>query len=128
MLERYCEKLAKDWEIERGFRTNISGMFAIPIGENQEIVLTSISDGFTMATTIAPSPLQNRGDFFAKLLAGSMMGQFTKGAVLGLDEKDNVVLSLTVTQYPQYRDFYESLEDFMDTIETWQEVAKAENS
>ena len=79
MLDRFCDKLAKDWEIERGFSTNVPGMFAIPIGDGQEVVLTSVNDGITMASTIGPCPSEERGEFYAKMLAGCMMGQFTNG-------------------------------------------------
>jgi hypothetical protein len=128
MLDRYCEKLAKEWEIERGFATNISGMFAIPIGPNQEIVLTAVGgDGITMTSTIGPCPIEDRGELYTKLLAGCTMGQFTKGAVLGLDDKDNITITITLLQSPQYRDFEEAVEDLITTIQTWHELVATAN-
>lgn len=126
MLDKYCEKLAKDWEIPNGFITNISGVYAIPLEEDLEVGLSSIDGGFTLVSTLGAIQASNKEGFYVKLLAGNSLGQFTRGAVIALDEKDNVIVSQEVTFVNQYRDFYETLEDFINTIDTWQNIVKTE--
>lgn len=126
MLDKYCAKLAKDWEIENGFGTNVSNIFVIPYGEDLEIVLAQVEEGFTLTAVLGPCPTAKKEDFYTKLLAANTLGQFTKGSVLALDEKENIVATQAVTFVSQYRDFYEILEDFMGNLDTWKQVIKME--
>ncbi len=126
MLESFCDKLAKEWSIESGFATNVPNVFAIPLEEDLEIVLTAIKGGFTLMSTLSPVIQDNKEELYIQLLSATMLGQGTKGAALALDEKENIVLSQTVTHISQYREFYEILEDFIDTVDTWRAVVSAE--
>lgn len=124
MLDRMCEKLAKDWGVERGFGTSVPGIWGIPLDDDLEIVLAEINGGYTLSATLAQAPQEKREEFYVELLAANMAGQATKGAVLGLNEKENVVVSQAITRPVQYRDFVEILEDFVTTVDDWQAVIK----
>lgn len=126
MLERYCERLAKEWEVPRGFATSVPGLFVIPLGDDLEINLNAIDAGFTMVSTLGDCPTVEKAEFYVKLLEGNMLGQFTKGATLGLDQNDKVVVSLYVKEAPQFQDFFDTLEDFIDTVDTWKAMMQIE--
>lgn len=126
MLERHLEKLAKEWEIKRGFNTSTPGVHEIPLEEDLYITLTAIDDGFNLYASLGPCNVDKKGEFYYKLLASSNLGESTRGALFSLDEKDNLVLSQWVRNAPQYRDFYETLEDFIDVVDTWRAVLELE--
>ncbi|MFA6914785.1 MAG: type III secretion system chaperone [Parachlamydiales bacterium] len=126
MLERHLEKLAKEWEVKRGFSTSTPGVFEIPLGDDLSIVLTAIDSGFSLYTVLGSCTVEKKGDFFLKLLASCNLGESTRGAIFSLDEKENLVLSQWVRNAPQYRDFYEIIEDYVEIVDTWRAVLELE--
>jgi hypothetical protein len=122
MLERLCERLAADWEVEGAFTTDVDGVWSIPLGDTMEIILTEIEGGFLMNTLLAPAPRERREDFFSLLMAATMLGHETRGAVLSLDEKERVVLSQVVTRSLQPREFAELIEDFITVVDQWKDL------
>lgn len=122
MLERHFEKLAKDWEVERGFATNVQGVFEVPLEEDLSITATEMSEGFSFNCILGPCTPENKGDFYYKLLVSSNLGESTRGAIFSLDERNNLVISQWIRNAPQYRDFFEALEDFIEEVDSWRAV------
>lgn len=126
MLERFCTRLAEEWEAEGNFASEVPGVWIIPLGEDLEVVLSEIEGGYTLMSALATLPEEEREEFFSVLMAANILGEGTRGGVLAIDEDDTVVLSQVVTYVSQQREFQESVEDFISTIMMWRQAIVAE--
>jgi hypothetical protein len=119
MLERMCQRLAKEWEVEDSFISDTPGVWIIPLDGEVDIVLSAIERGFMISAVLGPSPQQQREDFFTLLMTANFLGQGTQGAVLALDEKNQITLSQSFTEVVTQRDFQEAVEDFISNFDRW---------
>ena len=90
------------------------------------IVMTDAPPGLELSATIGELPEEHREAIFLKLLRGNFLGQATKRAVLGLDEEaKHIVLTAAIPTIRSYREFRDSVEDFINTVAFWKREAIA---
>lgn len=125
MLQNFIPRLIHELELdENALSSGVPGIYSLPLEEGISINMTDIPNGYILKSNIAPFPKTKEEIFVVQAMLGNLFGQGTKGSVLGLNS-DGTMLTLTlVVDYPvEYKDFKESLEDFINTVDFWREEA-----
>lgn len=125
MLESFIPKLISDLNIEKStLASEIPGAYTLPLNDGLAIDMSDIPNGYMLKSNVAPFPKTKEELFVVQAMMGNLFGQGTKHAVLGLNS-DATMLTLTLAvDYPvDYKEFRESLEDFISTMDLWREEA-----
>jgi Tir chaperone protein (CesT) family len=125
ILENYITQLVHEMELEGSLASQVPGVFAFPLEEGLNILITNHPPGFILSCNIAPMPKQPTEEFLTRLMLGNLFGQGTKGAVLGINE-DGSLLTLThaIDYNAEYKEFRDILEDFTNSVDLWCEEAQ----
>lgn len=125
MLEKLIPKLIQDLELGNlSLATEVPGTYAFPLDEGLIINLSEIPNGFMLKCHVAPFPKVKEELFATNTLLANLLGQGTRGAVLGLTLDTNVLtLTRTVDYSVNYKDFKEILEDFINSVDFWHDEA-----
>ena len=124
MLQNFIPRLIHDLELgDVDLSSGVPGIYTLPL-EGGSINMTDIPDGYILKANVAPFPKVKEELFATQAMMGNLFGQGTKGAALGLNE-DGTILTLTlVVDFPvEYKDFRDSLEDFINVMDFWREEA-----
>ena len=88
--------------------------------DGTNVVLTDVQPGLELFAIVGDVPEERKEPFFIKLLRANFLGQATRGACLGLDEEGRrVVLSMAVPAIRSYRQFHDTVEDFINAVSFW---------
>ena len=94
--------------------------------DGTNVLLTDAQPGLELSAIIGAVPEGRREPLFLKLLRANFLGQATKGACLGLDEEGrNVVLSMALPTIRSYRQFRDTVEDFINAVSFWKQEVLA---
>lgn len=119
MLDKYIEMLAKELEITESLGTEVPGVYAIPIDEEVNVLISTVSDGVELTCTLAPCPTEEE-DFFTQALSANLYGEGTDLSVLGIDAEGKLVtLSRSINYSVNYEEFRNIVEDFLNSVEFW---------
>ena len=125
MLATYIPKLIQDLElgdISMGY--GIPGTYTLPLEDNLAINMTDIPSGFILKCNVGPYPKIKEELFATQAMLGNLFGQGTRGAYLGLNGEGTILTLTHVIDYPvDYKEFKETLEDFINTMDFWREEA-----
>jgi hypothetical protein len=120
LLDQYIQQLSKELELEDQLRSDVPGIFALPLEEDVTVMISALAQGFALNCGFSHIPSGRLEDFFERVLLADLFFQGTKGAVLGLNEDGNLLtLSQNVEYQTDYREFRDVLEDFINTIDYW---------
>lgn len=125
MLQNFIPRLIHEMELgETTLSSGVPGIYTLPLEDGITINMTDIPNGYIFKCNVGPFPKTKEELFVVQAMLGNLFGQGTKGAVLGLNP-DGTILTLTlVVDYPvEYKEFRESLEDFINTMDFWREEA-----
>lgn len=123
MVSALMQEFQKEMGIE-GSLKNESGNYTLPLDENLEIKINSLPAGFLLLCNVATLPQENREALFMQMLHGNLFGLGTKGAVLGINNEENqLTLSQAVEYTLDYKEFKDTIEDFINTVDYWREIA-----
>jgi hypothetical protein len=121
MLELFMKELAKELEL-KPIKSDRSGTFKIPVGEEITILISRTLDGFNLNCTVGSYPTRNDAGFLTEAMLANLMGQGTNGAVLGLSlDGSQVTLAKTIDYKIEYKDFKEILTGFINSVDFWRE-------
>ncbi len=89
--------------------------------EDLEITLSDQAPGLSLYVVIDTVGIQeNLEEFYTTLLRGNFMGQATRKAALGLNEEGSkVILSHQTPAIKSYREFRDTVEDFINAACFW---------
>jgi hypothetical protein len=122
-LNKYLDELAKEWEVKEPFATQTPGVYAIPLEEGIKVMLTETFPGFQLSSNVIECPNKQEA-FFTQALLANLFGQGTRGGVLGLKPDGKMVtITRVIQEDPNYKDFRNILEDFINSIDFWREEA-----
>jgi hypothetical protein len=121
MLKELMSQLAAELEVEEQSLARADGVYALPLDEGLTIKIREDAAGqCLLESSFVPSPQTKKEAFFSQLLLANLFGQGTRRAVLGLSlDGKQLVLSNELPPTVQYKEFRETLEDFMNTMEFW---------
>jgi len=119
MLHDHLVALFKEMGIEGAVIPRDSVTISLEF-EGKEIVVTDTPPGMEISATICAVPEEEQEILFTKLLRGNFLGQTTRRARLGLDEEASyVVLLVAIPMIRSYREFRDTIEDFVNVLSFW---------
>lgn len=126
MLDSHIKLLTKELEIEGTLATQVPGVYALPLEEDTVINITDKPPGCTLSCSLCSMPKQREEEFLSQVMLGNLMGQGTRGAVLGVNEDGNLLTLTQALDYNvEYKEFRDILEDFINTVDFWKDEAKS---
>src|SRR5689334_4898079 len=127
MIEEFIPKLQKDLGLQGLRDRDGGGEFALQL-DNTTIEIRDLPPGFLLTSTLGELPSELIELFYVKLLRGNFLRQATSGGTIGLDETGSKIkLQLQYPRKPNYRDFKERLEDFINLIDFWKSEVTLHN-
>lgn len=126
MLSQYMERLSVDLGNEQSLAPNEDGSYSLHLEPDLHIFLReNLESGITMITTVSLLPDQNKETFLLKTMSANLLGRETGGSALGLDKEGKKVILLNILSgQAAYKDFHDTLEDFVNYAESWREEIK----
>lgn len=129
MLETFMRQFVEELELDESIAEASAGAYTIPLEEDVKVLISALPQGFSLTCNVMSCPTANKELFLTKVLHGNLFGQGTHHAVLGLNDSGNLLtLSRVIDYNVEYKDFRESLEDFINTIDFWRQESSVENS
>lgn len=125
MLQNFIPKLIEDLELgEMTLSSGIPGNYILPLEEGLSINMTDLPSGYILKSNVAPYPKIKEEIFSTQAMLANLFGQGTRGAILGLNTEGTILTLTLVVEHPvDYKEFKDSLEDFMNTLDFWREEA-----
>lgn len=128
-LEKYMRELESEMGVQESFATSTPGVYAIPLEEGVDIKISSLPEGFFLSCEVIEVPSERLEAFYTEAMLGNLLGQGTKGAVLGLNVQGNLLTLTRVVDYNiDYKDFKELVEDFLNTVDFWRDEVMRHNA
>lgn len=125
MLNNLMKLLAKDMQVEGDFGSGIPGSYLIPFEEDTEVSIKETNEGIVINCIICPIPGKKQENFFVQALLGDLFGQGTMGSVLGItDDGKQLILWRDFPYSPDYKEFKNNLEDFLNAVDFWRDQAR----
>lgn len=123
MLEDYMKQLARDFELTVPFRSEVPGIYIIPLEEGLHIdISASPQGGYYFSSVLVDIPTGKEEEFYNNAMLANLFGQGTNHSVLGLTNDGNkLFLSHEVDREISYTDFRNVLEDFINSVDFWRE-------
>jgi len=120
---KHITQLAADLEIPGVLEPSKNGVFLFPITDDLVLEMKEHTPvGFRLFSPVAPLPKLKVEELLILLMKANLYGQGTRGAILGLDEKEEVLtLSLDLLEDTDYRTFKGIVEDFANIVDYWRE-------
>lgn len=116
----HVKQLCEDLEIDPlTAMTKEEGVFLFPL-DSLKIKIKDLNPGVYFFSPICPCPKEKLEELFIYLMKANLFGQGTFGSVIGLEE-ESLTLSLALPYDMNYRDFKETMEDFVNTIDFWKD-------
>lgn len=120
------QQFEKDLELDRPLARPNSSTYLIPLDEGLIMTVNLLPFGFYLLCELADAPKENEEALYTEMLSANLFGQGTKGAILGLNERGNLLTISQVVDYNiEYRDFKELIDDFINMIDFWKEQSQA---
>jgi hypothetical protein len=124
MLSPLMEELSKELRMDPPLRPDDDGKYTLFFQPEITVDIADYQTGFSLYCIIGSIPEANVEAFYTRVLLGNLFGQGTTGAVLGLNDDGKLTVSREVPYAIEYKGFRDILEDFLNTIEFWQDEIK----
>ena len=122
MLEQHLTQMARDLEMESAPGKDETGMYTLHINPERTIALKELDPGCLFFARIGPCPDKNQEQMYMYLMRGNFLGQGTGGGVLAIDDNEKfLTLTLTMPYDINYKNFKETLEDFVNFADYWRQ-------
>lgn len=126
MLEKYMKEYEREMGVSEPFQKPTPESYSIPFDKGFNVIITESPVGFSLFSEFNVLPKSEGEAFYLKALTGNLFGKGTRGAVLGINEKENMLTISQVIDYNiEYKDFKEIIEDFITTIDFWKNEVDA---
>lgn len=129
MLERYIERLDKDFDLEGALLIETAGVFSLPLDQGLNLLLQETPEGFYFFCEVMPISSiseENKEKFLKDMLSLNLFGEEMKNSVIGLSEEGDILtLSQEVRSAVSYVEFQEIAEDFMNSVDFLLEEARS---
>jgi hypothetical protein len=129
MSHPYIEQLSKDLILSHHSLREGEGKHVLQLGNDLTASITLREGDFFLQGMLGACPASNAEEFLCTLMHANLFGQGTHGAVIGMSDSGNMLtFSQALPAPPNYPQFKEKLEDFINYLELWQgKVAAALN-
>ncbi len=124
MLKEHLEKLCSDLELGALAPKDKNKCYALSLSDCR-MTLQELDPGFYIKAVIGECPKEKKEDLFLYIMRANFLGQGTGGNVIGLDEEEkNLTLSQNIPYDSTFREFKETIEDFVNYVDYWREELK----
>ena len=122
MLERHLRQLTDDLELDPVGPKNREGFYDLPLLPGLTLSLKELDPGFYILCPIILCPVEKREALFIHLMKANFLGLATGGAAIGLDTEEKfLTLSHAIPYDVNYKSFKETIEDFANYLDFWQQ-------
>jgi len=120
MLEKHLRQLVEDLKLEQLASPDENKLFSLRLS-GLEVFLKPLDPGIYFYAKVAPFlPEYRKEGMLTLLMKANFLGQGTGGGSLGLTEDESfLTLSLGLPYDMNYKEFKESLEDFVNFLDYW---------
>lgn len=120
LLDAYMRELTKELELDFSLKTDLPGVYRLPLDNGLLINITEIPRGFALTCVLEEAPSEGVDAFYESAMLANLLGEGTEGAILGLDESGQMLtLAREVYEEMDYRHFSEIIEDFINAVDYW---------
>ena len=124
-LAQLVEQLNQELQPPAPLTPDPKGVYNLPFNETLSVAIVDNNPGVQLTCQVAPCPKNEEEALFQEMMLGNLFGQGTQGAVLGLSQDGKALtLSLEIDYNPDYKDFRDLLEDFLNTADFWRDQAE----
>ncbi len=122
MLQEFLSQLCEELEILPIPTVNERHRATFRLREDAAVELCDLRPGVSFFSTICPCPSRSKEELFMQLMSANYLGQLTGASRIGMsaDEKF-LTLSFGMPYELGYRQFRESMEDFLNFLFHWRE-------
>lgn len=127
MLENLMQEFSRELGVGNNLASGTPGVYKLPLEDEVSITISALPPGFILSCPFAPCPKNNREFFFSQALLADLFGQGTHGAVIGISEEgNNLTLSKVIDYNINYKEFRDTIEDFINIVDYWRGEALAQ--
>lgn len=128
MLAKHMQQLEKELELDEPFVAEPNGDYTYVLDDDLIIRISALRpEGLQLNAAIGSLPPEADEDFYVQMLDGNLLGQATYGASLGLlADGRQMSLSQVAARQVTYPDFRLLLDDFINVIFYWRQMAGLE--
>ena len=124
-LEKYSDQLVNELKLEQKILKDENEVFTLDFGPSLVVKYRDLSPGLYVMAHISPLQEENREALLMQLMRMNLFGNGTKGAVIGYDEESKMLTFTQAVPYRlSYKDFRNTIEDFVNYVELWRNELK----
>lgn len=124
MLEKLIAQLGQDLSMEDLITSTENNHYILPFENNLEVEAIELEKSYLLKGVIGACPQRHANAFLLKAMEANLFGLGTRGAVIGLNEEAKLLtLSLELDYNSSFKDFKETLEDFISVMDFWRKEA-----
>lgn len=124
MLEKLIQQLGRELQMEDLITSNGTNEYTLPFADDIQVAASKFEHSILLKGNIASCPKKNEEAFIIRVLEANLFGAGTRGASIGLKDEGNMLtLSRELDYNSSYKEFTESLEDFISVITFWRNEA-----
>jgi hypothetical protein len=120
MIEAFVQQLTIELGILHSIETDSIDTYLLPVDDNISIEIYGFPGGFSLKATMEKIPEHHCEDFFLEVLSSNLFGQGTGGGILGINENEALIITITITTDINYQEFRDLVEDFANYVDFWQ--------
>lgn len=117
MLETLIKELETD--LDTKLPSTSPGKYTVPINDDIKAELFELPQGICLSCTFLEAPKFREEHLYERLLNANLFGLLTKGAVIGINEQQKLIITRMVDHSVMFKEFKENLEDFLNIAEYW---------
>lgn len=128
VLKQYLDQLCGDMGMTESLAEGENGVYTLHLEPDLDISLSENPEsGISLYTVLCEMPEEDREDFLLKAMTANLFGRETGGSVLGLNrEGKKLTFSTFLPEALSYRDFHDTLEDFVNYADAWKSETEGE--
>jgi len=120
-IENLLKSLVNEFKLDAIPEQNKDGIYQLNLPPDYRVNITSLEPGFFISSLLCPLPKEQKETLLIYLMKANLIGQGTGGGAIGVDPTEkHLTLSYHRPFYLSYRDFRETLEDFLNYLTYWQ--------
>lgn len=124
MLEKLITQLGTELSMEEAISSTEDHHYTLSFEPDIVVEAMELEKSHLLKGVIGASPQKNVDAFFLKTMEANLFGMGTRGAVIGLDDEGKMLtLTMELDYNSSFKDFHESLEDFVSVLDFWRNEA-----
>jgi len=126
-IEGLIHKMVEELHLGDAPNKDKNGFFHLKIQPNLSILIKDLLPGLFVSAKIIELPKEGNNEaLYLHLMQANVLGRDTGGGAIGIDiTEKHLTLSQILPFAPEYKVFYETVEDFVNYIDYWKQKIPA---